>query len=651
MSDILPFARWLLLSGATSAILSVGVTLGGFASATAGNRVKNPSFEEFDAKGNPVGWAWWGSEAGKTAAGEFFECEPEGRTGDWSISIRQEGWGSRGYWYTVLDGIEPQRWYAVSLWAKRDRPTGWVPEIELFGQRRVMNLRPADVWQRFDWLLHSGETSGRAILKLVNSRKPYKVWFDDVVVEEVMVEPVSSMESRTEGQMLSWRSPSTSRLVVFEVEIARTSFFDTGLRSLGRTLKEEISLPEKLSSGEWFWRVKAFHTDSLLAVSPPQRISVATAEAALQLPSIQKEFLPPLYPGSSQVVSFDGSQNMVVEGEGFFPVGIYSLPPELFREGRQAGFNVVLTDEIEAARHAGLRAMVYRGFREEGGTSSSSPGRMSHGHDPHAASAGRGIIARYLWDEPAQMNVSPEEVFEAHVREKEIDPHHPTAIVVYRPESFGDYASASDILMTDPYPIPHRPLTVVSESVRAARKAVGDRKPVWAIIQAFNWAESSQEARRIGWARWPTYAEQRCMAYLAAINGAKGILFFRYGGSEHDPNNWRAVKRVAAELRTISPLLLSETVSWPVSVAVESPSGERDVSSRIEYVFKARGGSTYLIGANNWPGKRRVTFSFDKALRNSLNLPFERRRVQAAEQSFSDIFEPYGVHIYELSFR
>jgi hypothetical protein len=249
------------------------------------------------------------------------------------------------------------------------------------------------------------------------------------------------------------------------------------------------------------------------------------------------------------------------------------------------------------------------------------------------------------------MNVSPQEVFRAHVREKEADPHHPTAIVVYRPENFGDYASASDILMTDPYPIPHRPLTVVSESVRAAREAVGDRKPVWAIIQAFNWAESSQEARRIGWARWPTYTEQRCMTYLAVINGAKGILFFRYGGRDYDPNNWQAVKRVASELRRISTILLSETLFLPVSVAVELPSGDRDLSSRIEYAFKAGNGTTYLIAANNWPGKRSVTFSLEKALRGLVNVPFERRRVKPKEQSFSDIFEPYGVHVYELKFR
>jgi hypothetical protein len=179
------------------------------------------------------------------SVGELFECEPEGRTGDWSISIRQEGWGSRGYWYTVLDGVKPQRWYAVSLWAKRDRPTGWVPEIELFGQRRVMNLRPPDVWQRFDWLLHSGQTSGNAVLKLMNSRKPSKVWFDDVAIEEVTVELASS----TEGRMLSWRSPSTSRLVVFEVEVAKSGILRCGNASPGKNFETGVFFSGGVSAG------------------------------------------------------------------------------------------------------------------------------------------------------------------------------------------------------------------------------------------------------------------------------------------------------------------------------------------------------------------------------------------------------------------
>jgi hypothetical protein len=636
------YTAQLLLRTAASALLTVSALLPAFPSSTTGNIVENPSFEEPDEMGDPAGWGWWGSETGQMGVGELFQCEPDAHTGDWSISIREEAWGNRGYWHTVLHGIKPHRWYAVSVWAKRDRPTGWVPQTEVFGQNRVINLRQPNVWQRFDWLLDSGEFSGSAVLKLVNSRKPCKVWFDDVTVEEFSVEALSPVERRR----LSWRPSFTSRLVVFEIEMARTVSFDPGLRSLGRTLNEEISLPNELPPGDWFWRVKAFQNGSLLAVSPPQRITVEPVEPPLQPTPPKKEVLPLEFAESTEHISFDANLNLLVDGTAFFPVGIYSLPPELFKEAKRAGFNVVVTNEVEAAQRAGLRAMVHKGF-------TNTPGKSDETVPVSQGEADCWIIARYLCDEPDQTNVSPKEAFRAHVQEKEADPLHPTASVIYRPESFGDYASASDILMTDPYPIPHRPLTVVSESVRAAREAVRDRKPVWAIIQAFNWGDVSQEARRIGWARWPTYAEERCMAHLAVINGANGILFYGYGGSNHNPSNWRALKRVAGELKRISPILLSRTLSLPVSVSAcrMGEIEEADEGERIECTLKSHAGRTYLIAANDWPGKRRVTFSFEKPLREIINLPFEKRRIRTDEQSFSDIFEPYGVHVYELDFR
>jgi len=615
------------------------------------NLVGNPSFEESDEKGDPAGWQWWGSEAGELTDAEVFQWEPEGHSGNWSVSIREECWRSRGYWCTVIRGIKPRRWYSVSLWAKRDRPTGWLPELQLFQKRRVMNLYQAGAWQKFDWLLNSGECHGNVVLKLINWRKPYKVWFDDIVVQEFCVEA----HPYEKPGKLSWRSPETSRLVVFRVEAARSDRFENSL-VIGETLANEISLPPEMSGGKWYCRVKALQNETLLATSRSRETNVAKGETTVpKVRATEKEALPPLRPESSEYISFDENLNLLVDketfsfrdGKPFFPIGIYSLPVEKFSEARRAGFNAVLTSEVEAARRAGLRAIVPRGFRY---SAKSDGGRTALS----AREVNRWIIARYLWDEPAQTNASPREVFRAHTREKKADPHHPTAIVVYRPENFWSYASVSDILMTDPYPIPHRPMRVVSQSVKAAVEAVRDRKPVWAVIQAFNWGEASQEARRTGWARYPTYREERCMAYLAAINGARGILFFRYSGKDkHDPLNWPALKRVASELKELSPILLSRTLPLPVSLDVQAPSqpGGKDDKDKIELAVKSDGHRTFLLAANNWPGTRAATFSFQNELRPFVTLPFEKRRIKVERRSFCDVFGPYGVHIYELGFK
>ncbi len=604
------------------------------------NLVENPGLEESDDMGDPARWGWWGSHAGEAADDEFFEHEPEGHSGGWSVSIREEGWGRRGWWYTIVRGVKPQSWYCVSVWAKRDRPTGWVPELHIFGQRRVMNLYRPDVWQKFDWLLNSNEFEGDPVLKLVNCRKPFKVWFDDVVVEEFVVEPDDQAEPGT----LRWHCPPTSELVVFEVQAAISGSFDRSW-VLGKTLNTEMALPSGVPRPALYWRVKAFQNDDLLAMSQPRLVSAGQLSREAQDAALKAEGASSAgVPGPAACLCFDELLNLIVVGRPFFPVGIYGLRPEKFAEAKRAGFNTVLTNEVDAARRAGLRPIVNRGFRYE----EEAADRMSPWE------ANRWIIARYLWDEPDQNNASPRAVFQAHLKEKKADPYHPTAIVVYRPENFRSYASTSDILMTDPYPVPHRPLSTVSECVRAARRAVRDHKPVWAVIQAFNWMDSSQEARRLGWARWPTYDEQRCMAYLAVINGARGILFHRYcGEADHDPTNWRALKRVAGELRGISPILMGRTLSMPVAVAAHPLHGpdRGDEAKRIEFVLKTDDRRTYLIAANNWPGERQVTFSFDENLSRLVMVPFEKRRIRAQEKSFSDLFAPYGVHIYELRLR
>ncbi len=606
------------------------------------NLVRNPGFEEMDQKGDPAHWGCWGSNAGELGDAEVFWWEPEGYTGKRSVSLRQECWGMRGWWYTILRDIKPHHWYSVSVWAKRDRPTGWRPELNLFGQRMILNLYKQDVWRKFDRLFYSEEHRGDGVLKLINWRKPYKVWFDDVSVEEFSVE----LDPPAKPGMLSWQATETSWLVVFQVELSiDRQFEDAAL--IGETLKTELPFSSHLGTGKWYWQVKAVHNGVVLATSPPGVVNVQGNEAISRavVPAAD-EVLPPHEPVSGKYVSFDKGLNTVVEGKPFFPIGVFSLPPEKFSEARRVGFNVAVTRKVEAARRAGLRAMVPRGFRypPDGESEASLP----------LEEVDRWIIARFLWDEPAQKNVSPREVFAAHREEKKADAHHPTAVVIYRPDNFWPYASVSDILMTDPYPIPHRPMTVVSESVRTATEAVGDRKPVWAILQAFNWMEFSQEARRIGWARWPTYREMRCMVYLAAINGAKGVLFYRYPDEDkYGSLHWQRLKRMAGELRELSPILVGETVSVPVSVAVKTPSqpARKNSESEIEFTIKGVGHRTYLIAANNWPGTRQVDFSFESDLRGSATAPFEKRRIRAKPRSFSDLFEPYGVHVYELRFK
>jgi hypothetical protein len=142
------------------------------------------------------------------------------------------------------------------------------------------------------------------------------------------------------------------------------------------------------------------------------------------------------------------------------------------------------------------------------------------------------------------------------------------------------------------------------------------------------------------------------MAYLAVINGARGILFFQYAGEgTHEPVNWEGLKRLAAELKKVSPILLGQALHLPVSLDVEPLHYSGGVNTaRMEYTLRTDRRGIYLIAANNWPGPCRVTFTFGEELRSPVRVRFEKRRIRANARSFSDTFAEYDVHVYELNF-
>ena len=88
-------------------------------------------------------------------------------------------------------------------------------------------------------------------------------------------------------------------------------------------------------------------------------------------------------------------------------------------------------------------------------------------------------------------------------------------------------------------------------------------KPVWGVIQAFGHADPKHD-----WVL-PTPEEIRCMAYVAVVEGAQGLLFYSHG-RKGDPfyirdhaEHWAFVQRLGAELQTLSPVLLSPAVQRP----------------------------------------------------------------------------------------
>ena len=114
-----------------------------------------------------------------------------------------------------------------------------------------------------------------------------------------------------------------------------------------------------------------------------------------------------------------------------------------------------------------------------------------------------------------------------------------------------DYAALVDIFRIDPYPvIAGVPLVRLVERIQLARQAAGEGKPVWVVLQAWTFGPDSP---------FPSGKQDRCMAYLALVSGARGLSRFDFNldvWARH-PDFWNSLLLTNREIRLLAPILLS----------------------------------------------------------------------------------------------
>jgi hypothetical protein len=352
---------------------------------------------------------------------------------------------------------------------------------------------------------------------------------------------------------------------------------------------------------------------------------------------------------------------LLIEGQPFFPIGIYSVnPPSAFNEVKAAGFNTVHTYEtkkdylveyVKLAQKTGLKVLIYPG--DYMGNPKFDIDNVNNMVKDFARSSA--ILAWYLCDEPELQKVSPGQLVEEMNLVHELDSFHPVAIVLADQKKFTDYAETTDIFMVDPYPVPHRPLVDVAKTVDAARKAVGDKRPIWAVLQAFGY--QNEKNKGWGWKREPTYQEMRAMTYLAIVRGVWGIFYYTYHGSQYfikeSPRHWENLKAIVGELRSIYPLLISPEITDFELIIAEPGSGQsslywtvRKVSE--ETLFIQAG--TYLIAVNAANRPVTATFRVKQDQSNNIKVILGNRKLVSINGNFSDSFAPYEVYIYNLRY-
>jgi hypothetical protein len=427
-------------------------------------------------------------------------------------------------------------------------------------------------------------------------------------------------------------------------------------------------------------------------------------------------------------ITLDPAGVLVVDGQKRFPINLTVVPgPDakapngrpayaefadcgimFMRSGGPAWNDQTIEKERalqEAAAASGLRCCPWLGWD----LSNFDPG------DTNKEAMLKKVIAAFkdspgmgLWkgaDEPDWGNShnakhsTPEQVAYVASRLHELDFNHPIWLVQAPRGTVASqkrYNAGWDVGGIDIYPVSYPPgvhsletnkeLSMVGDFTRMMKEIAGE-KPFWMTLQiAFSGV--AKPGRTL---RFPTFPDQRFMAYEAIINGARGLTWFG-GGLPQTLNerdkplgyNWTYFDRVMRPLfdeigpkSPILPALLAPNSSLQLKVVAEAPA-KRAVANKeeeenrkatppkqfvqdvvntnvtaVECLVREAGENIYVLACKKEGPTIRVRFS---GLPQEINgkdagtVVFEEpRKVDAEHGTFADWFGPFEVHVYRFS--
>lgn len=349
---------------------------------------------------------------------------------------------------------------------------------------------------------------------------------------------------------------------------------------------------------------------------------------------------------------------LIVNGLPFFPFGFYTyspVHPTLPEEEVVKGFNLmspyqILMPETLEERRKYMDRCAQIGMKVNynlasvaggGGVNSRINGlgdaekRQILVNEVKSFMDHPALLSWYIADEPDGNRIPPAFLEEIYRIVKETDPWHPVTIVFMTPfRKARDYDGALDIVMADPYPVPVYPVTRAGDAARMLKKEFAGRMPVWIVPQAFGGGEH--------WLREPTIQEIRSMTWQAIAEGATGIQYFIRQGLNAFPKStatWNECGRMAMEVNAITPWLLSEEESIPVT----SSSSDITVTSRM---FR---GQLIIIAVNKTKSPQPVQFAMRKSINGRATVLFENRSVPLNSGLFSDYIQSYGSQVYKIN--
>ena len=230
-----------------------------------------------------------------------------------------------------------------------------------------------------------------------------------------------------------------------------------------------------------------------------------------------------------------------------------------------------------------------------------------------------------------------------------------------------------DIWVVDPYIgasadiLRRKPVAWVQDYVRQMMAAVANsnrpERPVWCLLQGFDSSDATgmQPGRRF---IYPTPRENRATAFLAIVEGARGVQWFRYQNGrgrdfihESAPDLAESIRQVCLEIARLQPVLsLPEKSGTKVVtplVTEPHPGWGRpyDVGVHVMQKYLPEQKKSYIIAVNSGSLTRfdQVKISLHPRVAGGVaRVLSEGREARIVEGQIVDDFAPMDVHLYEV---
>ncbi len=385
----------------------------------------------------------------------------------------------------------------------------------------------------------------------------------------------------------------------------------------------------------------------------------------------------------------------------FFQIGIWGNPfGKIYgfeydlKPLRDGGFNTMwpwpmrsLEEQLRAGQEAGLQVVYMGHLKEEAAAKSKGHpnwlGNVWH-DEPTGSFWGRDMEGKFkeFLDYKARLSVAGVPIFINDV----------PWITAPATSWWVKWNTAGDVACHDNYPLLDRKRRARTLGDEESKSGIGatvslaaavnhERKPVWFIVGAF-------ETRKRGAFpfRMATPMQLRAQVYAALVHGATGLVYFCWDtyvcrdgdviGMSPDPQTayleggpnrpkpspakpmqlalsralWIAAAQINTEIRELMPALLSPTAPEKAGYSVKVE-GQGVGETPLRCLLKTHPEGGYvLLTVNLDDAVLNAEHAFAGGLQSATPL-YENRppyEVKAGQKSFSDVYEPFDVHVYRI---